>query len=189
MVLTNRRDLFERLRLYRTHGITRNQNDMVAEPDGAWYYEQTVLGYNYRITDIQAALGMSQLRRLGLFLERRRQLARRYEELLRDLPITLPWQHPQTDSSWHLYVIRVNARSAGRSRAEVFQKLRDRGIGVNVHYIPVHTQPFYKKRGFEHGDFPESERYYEEAISLPMYYALTDAEQDFVVKAVRDALK
>ncbi len=189
VVLTNRVDLYEKLKLFRTHGTTRDAALMEGESEGAWYYQQIALGFNYRLTDVHAALGLSQLRRIESFLARRRQLAKRYDKLLADLPLTLPWQDPRAESAWHLYVVRVQQREGGSGRAEVFGRLRERGIGVNVHYIPVHTQPYYRKLGFRQGDFPESERYYAEAISLPMYSALTDDEQDSVVEALRDALR
>ena len=189
MILTNQEELAQRVRCLRTHGITRDPQLMREESHGAWYYQQIALGFNYRLTDIQAALGISQLRRIDDFVERRRFLAQRYYALLQDLPVTLPWQHPDTASSWHLYVIRLQLDRLTASRRQIFDELRQRGIGVNIHYIPVHTQPYYEKLGFKLGDFPVSEQYYKEAFTLPLYYSLTDAQQDEVVKALKEVLQ
>ena len=188
MVLTNRKDLYEKLEILRTHAVTRNPALMTHEPDGEWYYQQIDLGYNYRMTDFQAALGNSQMNRLDKFVARRRELARRYDEAFRGLPLKRPYQNPDTNSSWHLYVVRVDFQKAGLTKGELFVKMRERGVQLNVHYIPVHTQPYYKSLGFNRGDFPVSEKYYDEAFTLPIYYDLTDAEQDTVISALRDAL-
>jgi UDP-4-amino-4,6-dideoxy-N-acetyl-beta-L-altrosamine transaminase len=188
MLLTEDDALAERLALLRSHGITRDAARMTHPPHGDWYYQQVELGYNYRMTDIQAALGLSQLQRLDEYLARRHALADRYDHLLADLPLTLPWQHPDGWSGLHLYVIRLQLERIARSHREVFDALREQGIGVNLHYIPVHTQPYYRAFGFADGDFPESERYYAEAISLPMFPALSDADQDRVVAGLRKAL-
>jgi dTDP-4-amino-4,6-dideoxygalactose transaminase len=188
MVLTNRRDLYEKLIRLRSHGITRNPDLMQGEPHGAWYYQQLELGFNYRMTDIQAALGTSQMQRLDEFLARRRFLSLRYNRLLQDLPLTLPWQHPETNSSWHLYVIRLNLGKINKTHRQVFDQLRQAGIGVNLHYIPVHTQPYYQNLGFQWGDFPVSEGYYEDAISIPLHYGLLDKEQDRVVATLQAVL-
>ena len=188
MVLTNREDLYEKLIRLRTHGITRNPDLMQEESHGLWYYQQLELGFNYRITDIQAALGASQMQRLDEFVARRRVLAARYNELLQDLPITLPWQHPDTESSWHLYVIRLQLEKINKTHRQVFEELRQAGIGVNLHYIPVHTQPYYQKLGFEWGDFPQSEQYYREAISIPLYAGLTQENQDRAIESLRGIL-
>ena len=184
MALTNDAQLAERMALLRSHGMTRDAARMSREPDGPWYYEQIDLGFNYRMTDVQAALGLSQLTRLHDYVQRRHALARRYDERLAGLRLTTPWQHPDSYSGLHLYVIRVDA---GRRRS-VFDALRAQDIGVNVHYIPVHTQPYYRQLGSANGPFPEAERYYAEAISLPMYAALGEAQQDRVVEALRKAL-
>ncbi len=189
MVVTNRSDLHEKLMRLRTHGITRNPELMQGESHGLWYYQQLELGFNYRMTDIQAALGASQMQRLDEFVSRRRFLAARYNELLQDFPLVLPWQHPDTESSWHLYVIRLQLDKIAKTHRQVFEELREAGIGVNLHYIPVHTQPYYEKLGFKLGDFPQAEQYYQEAISLPLYYDLTEENQERVVAAVRDILK
>jgi len=184
MVLTNDTALYERLLRLRSHGITRDEGQMEGPSEGAWYYQQIELGYNYRMTDLQAALGTSQLERLAEFLARRRALALRYDQLLGDLPVTLPRLHPHCESSWHLYVVQVRAES----RRQVFDALRAGGIGVNVHYIPVHLQPYYRRQGFKPGDFPVAENYYAGAISLPLHAGLTDGQQDEVVGALRKAL-
>ena len=184
MALTNDAELAKLMQLDRSHGITRD-SDMMEESDpGAWYYEQHRLGYNYRMTDINAALGLSQLDRLEEFIERRRMIARRYDEAFADLPVTTPWQLPEANSAWHLYVIRVDA-AAHRT---VFDELRESGILVNLHYMPVYLQPYYRKLGFEPGLCPNAESYYAEAISLPMFPTLSEEQQDKVIAAVRKAV-
>jgi UDP-4-amino-4,6-dideoxy-N-acetyl-beta-L-altrosamine transaminase len=186
MLMTNDAALQQQLARLRSHGMVRTP--ALAEEHGPWYYEQHDLGYNYRMTDIQAALGLSQLRRLDEFVARRRQLAARYDSLLQGLPLRTPWQHPDGRSAFHLYPIWIDEPRAGKSRRTVFEALRASGIGVNVHYIPVPTQPYYRRLGFRAGQFPAAERYYQGAISLPMYFSLSEAEQDQVVAAVRKAL-
>jgi UDP-4-amino-4,6-dideoxy-N-acetyl-beta-L-altrosamine transaminase len=188
MVLTNQEALYEKLIRLRTHGITRNVNLMQGDSHGPWYYQQLELGFNYRITDIQAALGASQLQRLDEFVERRQFFANRYDQLLQSLPIVLPWQHPDTYSSYHLYVIRLKLEKIGKTHHQVFEELRQGGIGVNLHYIPVHLQPYYQKLGFQLGDFPKAEKYYQEAISIPMYYGLTEEAHDRVVAVFTEVL-
>jgi len=188
MALTNDAALAERMELLRSHGITRDPALMTHEPDGPWYYQQVDLGFNYRMTDLQAALGVSQLERLDRYVQRRHELAQRYNQLLQPLPLTPPWQHPDSYSGLHLYVIRLQLDSGARSHRQVFERLRALGIGVNLHYIPVHTQPYYRQLGFTHGDFPEAERYYAEAISLPLYATMTEQQQDQVVAALAEAL-
>ncbi|MBD2546517.1 UDP-4-amino-4,6-dideoxy-N-acetyl-beta-L-altrosamine transaminase [Planktothricoides sp. FACHB-1370] len=189
MVVTNRQDLYQKLIRLRTHGITRNPDLMQGESHGLWYYQQLELGFNYRMTDIQAALGASQMQRLDEFVSRRRFLAARYNELLQDFPLVLPWQHPDTESSWHLYIIRLKLDKIAKTHSQVFEELRQAGIGVNLHYIPVHTQPYYQKLGFAWGDFPEAEAYYQEAISLPLYYGLSEENQNRVVAVLRDIIE
>lgn len=189
MVLTNRKDLHERLLLLRSHGITRDPAAMSEPAHGPWYYQQVALGFNYRMTDIQAALGASQMRRLGEFVEKRQRLAQRYDCLLADLPVITPARNADAYSACHLYVIRLQLPRLRKSHAEIFTELRSRGIGVNLHYIPVHTQPHYAQLGFLPGDFPEAERYYAEAISLPLYAALDEGQQDAVVQALKDTLQ
>ncbi|AMK26076.1 MULTISPECIES: UDP-4-amino-4,6-dideoxy-N-acetyl-beta-L-altrosamine transaminase [Sphingobium] len=185
MALTNDAVLASRMELLRSHGVTRDPDQMTHTPDGPWYYQQVALGFNYRMTELQAALGISQMKRLEAFVARRHELARRYDKLLAGLPITLPWQHPDSYSGLHLYVIRVPVAR----RRSVFEAMRAAGIGVNLHYIPIHTQPYYQAMGFRPGDFPEAERYYAEAISLPMYHVMTDAQQDRVVATLMMALE
>jgi UDP-4-amino-4,6-dideoxy-N-acetyl-beta-L-altrosamine transaminase len=175
--------LAERIALLRTHGITRDPSRMHGVSEGPWYYEQVDLGYNYRLTDMQAALGASQLRRMPAFLIRRRALVQRYRQRLAALPLTLPIGDADEDSAWHLFVVRV----AAERRRDVFEALRAADIGVNVHYIPVHLQPEYRRLGFRSGQFPEAERYYSEAITLPLYPGMTDADQDRVVAVLEQA--
>ena len=189
MALTNDDQLAEGMNLYRSHGVTRDHNMMTHAPDGPWYYQQVELGYNYRMTELQAALGISQMDRLDAFIARRHELAKRYDVLLRELSLTTPWQHPESYSGLHLYVIRLKLEKINLTHREVFESLREHGIGVNLHYIPVHTQPYYQDLGFRWGDFPEAERYYGEAISLPMYQGLTDQQQDEVVEALAKILE
>ena len=188
MAVTNDGDLATRLSLLRSHGITREPDLMTGPMDGPWYYQQVALGYNYRMTDLQAALGVSQLSRLGEFVARRHEIAARYNDLLADLPITLPWQSPESYSAFHLYVIRLQLDTIGTGHRQVFEYLRDREILVNLHYIPVHTQPYYRQFGFKKGDYPEAEQYYREAISIPMHPLLSIEDQDRVVGALREAL-
>ncbi|MGD9686119.1 MAG: UDP-4-amino-4,6-dideoxy-N-acetyl-beta-L-altrosamine transaminase [Desulfobacter sp.] len=188
MALTNDAALAERMELLRSHGITRDPALMTHEPDGPWYYQQVALGFNYRITDLQAALGVSQLERLDRYVQRRHELAQRYNQLLQPLPVTTPWQHPDSYSGLHLYVIRLQLDRIAKSHRQVFEALRAAGIGVNLHYIPVHTQPYYRQLGFNHGDFPEAERYYAEAISLPLFATMTEQQQDQVLAALGEAL-
>ncbi len=185
MILTNKKEIYEKLLMLRTHGITRNEQFMKSDSEGPWYYEQVDLGFNYRITDIQSALGLSQLKRLDDFIKRRNYLAERYNNLLKDLPITLPVINKDCYSAWHIYVIRLNLNAIKKTRKQVFNELKSANVGVNVHYIPVHTQPFYKSLGFKKGDFPNSEKYYEEAITLPLFYDLTEEEQDYIVSALK----
>jgi UDP-4-amino-4,6-dideoxy-N-acetyl-beta-L-altrosamine transaminase len=191
MLLSNDDALHRQLGLLRSHGMVRDPAELEDQGQGAWYYEQHALGFNYRITDIQAALGLSQLGRLDAFVARRRAIAARYTTLLADLPVTTPFQAAYGESAWHLYPVWIQPGADGdvaARRKAVFASLREQGIGVNVHYIPVPNQPYYQRLGFKPGQFPQAERYYSGAISLPMYYSLTDAEQDQVVEAVRKAL-
>lgn len=188
MALTNDAELANKMALLRSHGITRDPAQMTHEADGPWYYQQIDLGFNYRMTELQAALGVTQMERLDQFVARRHQLARRYDDLLAGLPVTTPWQHPDSYSGLHLYVIRLQLDKIGKTHRQVFEALRELGIGVNLHYIPVHTQPYYQRMGLGSGDFPEAERYYAEAISLPMFQTMTEAQQDEVIAALRKAL-
>lgn len=188
MALTNDAELANKMALLRSHGITRDPARMTHAPDGPWYYQQIDLGFNYRMTELQAALGVSQMARLDDYVARRHALAARYDTLLADLPLTRPWQHPDSYSGLHLYVIRLQLDQIGKPHREVFESLREQGIGVNLHYIPVHTQPYYQQMGFKAGDFPEAEHYYAEAISLPMYQSLTETDQYRVINALKKAL-
>lgn len=185
MALTNDDTLAGKMTLLRSHGITRDPA-LMAQPDaGGWCYEQIDLGFNYRLTDLQAALGISQLDRLDDYVARRHAIAARYNEQLAGPPLTLPFQHADGYSGYHLYVIQVNDKF---SRRDVFDALRKRGIGVNVHYIPVHTQPYYQQLGFHAGQFPQAEQYYSRAISLPMFPTMTEAQQDQVIAVLREIL-
>jgi UDP-4-amino-4,6-dideoxy-N-acetyl-beta-L-altrosamine transaminase len=186
MIVTNRSDLYDRLKQLRSHGITQDPAAMIEASPGAWYYEQQSLGFNYRLTDIQAALGLSQLQRLDQFVARRQEIFDRYQENLKDLPLQCPIA--QTQSSHHLYVVRLKLEKISRSKSEIFSSLREQGIGTQVHYIPVHTQPYYRQLGFNWGDFPISESYYQEAISLPIHYDLTDEEQDRIIQVLREVI-
>ncbi|BDM62926.1 UDP-4-amino-4,6-dideoxy-N-acetyl-beta-L-altrosami ne transaminase [Shewanella sp. NFH-SH190041] len=187
-VLTNNAALAEKLALLRSHGVTRNTDLMEGESHGAWYYEQVALGFNYRMTELQGALGASQISRLSEFVQKRHKLAERYNQRLADLPIVLPKQHTDTYSSFHLYIIRLKLNLLTKSRKQIFDELRDADIGVNVHYIPVHTQPYYQSLGFTVGDFPVAERFYSEAISLPLYADMTDTEQNEVISILTRVL-
>lgn len=184
MATTQDAGLARKMDLARSHGITRDPDQMTHAPDGPWYYQQISLGYNYRMTELQGALGLSQLKQLQSFLARRRQLAAQYDDLLAGLPLTRPAQHPDTNSSWHLYVVRVPAER----HTAVFEALRAAGLGVNLHYIPVHTQPYYQAMGFAAGQFPHAESYYAEAISIPLYPGLSDSDQKRVVQELTNAL-
>lgn len=188
MALTNDDDLASRMNLLRSHGITRDSALMTQEPDGPWYYQQIELGFNYRMTELQAALGVSQVDRLDDFVARRHELARRYDDMLADFPVVTPWQHPDSYSGLHLYVIRLKLDEIHASHREVFESLRERGIGVNLHYIPVHTQPYYQEMGFKADDFPQAMSYYREAISLPMFQGMTYEQQDQVIEALKLSL-
>ncbi|SFR85273.1 UDP-4-amino-4,6-dideoxy-N-acetyl-beta-L-altrosamine transaminase [Marinobacter daqiaonensis] len=189
MALTNDDQLANRLNLLRSHGITRDPALMTHEPDGPWYYQQVDLGFNYRMTELQGALGVSQMSRLDQYVARRHELARRYDDLLAHLPVTTPWQHSDSYSGLHLYVVRLQLDKISASHRQVFERLRDGGIGVNLHYIPVHLQPWYRQLGFRAGQFPEAERYYAEAISLPLFPTMTTEEQHEVVQALEEALE
>lgn len=189
MVLTNRRELCDDLQLYRSHGITRDPLRMTRTADGPWYYEQVTLGCNYRMTDMQAALGTSQMEKLDAFVARRRYLVERYNEKLKDLPLCTPCCAPEANPSWHIYIVRLDLARVKKSKQEIFEEMRQRGIMLNLHYIPVHLQPYYRALGFAEGDFPVSEQYYREALTLPLYYDLTDTQQDEVIAALREVLQ
>ncbi len=185
MCLTNDPQLAISLNRLRSHGIVRHPSEMTKLPDGPWYYQQIELGYNYRMTDIQAALGLSQMNRLDDFVSVRHSIAKRYNELLNEDWIELPWQHPDTYSGLHLYIIRVKKNTKGITHLQLFEKLRNAGILVNLHYIPVYRHPYYEAKGFEKQDFPNAESYYSEAISIPMFATLTESDQQFVADAIK----
>ena len=187
MVTTQDSELARRLQLLRSHGMTRETAELEREPDGDWYYEQHLLGFNYRLTDMQAALGLSQLRRMEDLHRQRVALADRYDQLLGRLPLVLPPRRDDRVSAWHLYAVEID-ESAGPSRADVFRAMRKAQIGVNVHYIPIHLQPYYARLGFKPGDFPAAEHYYRGAMSLPLFPALTEAQQQKVVDTLSSAL-
>ena len=182
MAVTNDPELALRMQRSRSHGITRDVAMMTHEPDGPWYYQQIDLGWNYRMTEMQAALGLSQHHQLAGFVDRRNELANRYDTLLRDLPLELPGRLPGARSAFHLYVIRLHDETRHRT---AFEALHTAGIGVNLHYIPVHLQPYYRGKGFSHGDFPLAEDYYKRAISIPLFPRLTNVEHDQVVAALK----
>lgn len=186
MALTNSKELANKMFLLRSHGITRDIEQMVDDSHGDWFYQQIDLGLNYRMTDIQAALGSSQYKRLDSFVAARNKIAERYKELLINMPLSVQEIIPSSYSSYHLFVIRLIENS---NKKQIFNHLRERGIGVNVHYIPVHTHPYYQKLGFAWGDFPESENYYKSAISIPMYPDLDKEKQDFIVTTLKTALE
>lgn len=189
MALTNNGELAEHMAMLRSHGITRNPGRLLQSSSPSWYYEQQMLGFNYRMTDIQAALGTSQLERLDGYIARRNTLALRYDHALKGLPLQLPTVQPGNQSAFHLYVVRLKRNATSRTHRHVFEELRQQGIGVNLHYMPVHLQPYYRALGFTPGQYPEAELHGAEAITLPMYPTLTDLEQDQVVDALHKTLE
>ena len=186
MALTNNHKIAERIGLLRTHGITKNPGQMINEPHGDWYYEQVDLGFNYRMTDIQAALGVSQLTRLDNYVSRRHDLAKRYGKLLKNLPLTTPYQNNDNYSAFHLYVIRLIDSNKHKL---VFDYLRKANIGVNIHYIPVHMQPYYSQMNNNYNDLKQSELYYKDAISIPLFPTMREIDQDYIVDSIRKALQ
>lgn len=182
--LTNQKELADKMALLRSHGITRDPEMMTEASHGGWYYQQVDLGFNYRMTELQAALGVTQMQRLDEFVAARHVLSKRYNQLLSGLPLVLPYQLKNTYSGLHLFVIRLKLNEISLTHKQVFDALRENGIGVNLHYIPVHTQPYYQAIGYSEGDFPESESYYQEAISLPMFHGMTEDQQDTVVRVI-----
>ncbi|MCK6263259.1 UDP-4-amino-4,6-dideoxy-N-acetyl-beta-L-altrosamine transaminase [Vibrio sp. ZSDE26] len=187
--LTNQKELADKMVLLRSHGITRDPEMMSETSHGGWYYQQIDLGFNYRMTELQAALGVTQMQRLEEFVAARHLLSKRYNELLSELPIILPHQLENTYSGLHLFVIRLKLDKILMTHRQVFDALRENGIGVNLHYIPVHTQPYYQNLGFKTGDFPAAERYYKEAISLPMYHSMSKKQQEQVIAILERILK
>ncbi|MEZ8375697.1 UDP-4-amino-4,6-dideoxy-N-acetyl-beta-L-altrosamine transaminase [Vibrio cyclitrophicus] len=186
--LTNQKELADKMALLRSHGITRDPEMMTEASHGGWYYQQVDLGFNYRMTELQAALGVTQMQRLDEFVAARHVLSKRYNQMLSELPLVLPYQLENTYSGLHLFVIRLKLDEISLTHKQVFDALRENGIGVNLHYIPVHTQPYYQAMGFTAGEFPESERYYQEAISLPMFHGMTEEQQNTVVRVVTEIL-
>ena len=189
-VTTNDDELYKKLLLFRTHGITRVQSWMDKESEGGWYYQQIALGYNYRMTDMQAALLSSQLDKLGLFGKRRKELVKRYDEAFSSMPeITVQKEIPESDTVRHLYVIQLNTELLKCGRREVFDALQAEGIGVNVHYIPVYSFPYYQKLGYKMGTCPNAERLYDRMISIPLFYSMSDEDQDNVIKAIKKVIE
>jgi len=186
---TNNPELAKKMDLLRSHGITRDPTLLTRESHGDWYYEQIDLGFNYRMTEMQAALGVSQMTRLHDFVAKRNSLASRYDDLLKDFPLSIPKQIKDSYSGRHLYVIRLKLNELSLSHKQVFDKLRTNGVGVNLHYIPVHTQPYYQKLGFTFGDFPAAEHYYQEAVSLPLFHLMTIEQQDEVIRVLSSTLQ
>jgi UDP-4-amino-4,6-dideoxy-N-acetyl-beta-L-altrosamine transaminase len=188
MILTNRKDYYDKLVLYRTHGIVKDPQFMESPTEGVWYYQQVALGMNYRITDIQAALGLSQLKRIDDFVSRRQEIAARYDNLLEGLPLKIPVRQSYSHSAFHLYVVQLDLENIKLSRRMLFERIRDDGISLNVHYIPVHLQPYYRRLGFKESDFPHAEQYYKQAATLPIYFDMTDNDQVRVVDSLKRAL-
>ena len=186
--MTNNPKLDQKMRLFASHGITRNTELMENVPDGPWYYEQLSLGSNYRMTELQAALGLSQMSRINSFIQKRHQIAKRYNDELKHLPLTLPAQGNEHYSSYHLYIIRLKLDAIQKSHKEIFEELRHEGLGVNLHYIPVYHHPYFKKLGFKKGYCSEAENYYREAISIPIYFGLSDELQDQAIETILKVL-
>lgn len=188
MAVTQQAHLAEKMQRLRSHGITRDAGQMTTSPDGPWFYQQIDLGFNYRLTDMQAALGLSQLTRLAEFVARRHTVFQHYQSLLKDSPVIFQQQPEACYSSLHLLVVRLQSNRLSKTRQQVFEWLRQAEIGVNVHYIPVHLQPYFQKMGFQPGDFPEVEAYYQDAMTLPLFPALTEEQVHFVVDRLNEVL-
>ena len=186
LATTNNKNLLEKMQLFRSHGITRDAKLMTKKSQRSLYYEQTVLGFNYRMTDLQAALGISQMKRLDIFVTKRHVLRNNYNLLLNNLPLIKPFQDQDSYSSLHLYPIQIDLEKTNKNREKIFEELRSSGVGVNVHYIPIHTHPYYQKLGFQNGDFPNTEAYYTRAISLPLQSVMSIDQQKFIVKKMKD---
>lgn len=184
-VLTNQKSMFEKLLLFAKHGVTKDAAQYQGDSHGPWYYQQLALGYNYRLSDLHAALGLSQLKKLDVFIQRRTEIAKKYDLALADLPLKLPLVEPHSQSAWHLYMIELTVHS----RQEIYQQLHAKGVGVNVHYIPIHLQPYYQQLGFKQGDFPASECFYQHALTLPLFPSMTDAEQNKVINTLVEVLR
>ena len=189
LATTNDKELLTRMQLFRSHGVTRDPELMNKETEGGWYYQQVELGFNYRMTELQAALGVSQMERLDEFVALRHQRQVRYDKLLKGLPIVVPYQSLDSYSALHLYPIQLELENISKSHTQVFDELRQKGLGVNLHYIPVHIQPYYEKMGFSRGDFPEAEKYYSRAISIPLFHTMTVEQQDEVLNVLMRVLQ
>src|SRR5699024_2717230 len=186
MITTNNKTFFEKLIQFRTHGITRDQS-LLNVNHGPWYYEMHFLGYNYRMTDIQAALGSSQLDKLDMFIDKRKEIVRKYNDGFNELKeIVVPFQGMSSDSSWHLFVIQIKSDLLSINRKAFFDKLREANIGVNVHYIPVHLQPYYQKLGYKQGDYPNAEALYKNIITLPLFPTMTSQDVQHVIDTVKE---
>jgi dTDP-4-amino-4,6-dideoxygalactose transaminase len=173
------------MQLFRSHGVTRDPELMIKKAEGGWHYQQVELGFNYRMTELQAALGVSQMKRLDEFVALRHQRQKRYDELLKNLPVVVPYQDMDSYSALHLYPIQIKTDKVKNTRKEIFEALRKNDIGVNVHYIPVHTQPYYENIGFKKGCYPNAEAYYDSAISIPLFSQMSVIQQDMVVKNLK----
>jgi len=189
LATTNNKKLSERMQLFRSHGVTHDPGLMTKEAEGSWYYQQVELGFNYRMTELQAALGVSQMRRLDEFIVKRHKLQERYDLLLEDLPIIKPYQDKDSYSALHLYPIKIQVNKVKNTKKEIFEALRKNGISVSVHYIPVHTQPYYENIGFKKGCYPNAESYYQRSISIPLYFGLTLEQQDKVIESLKQVLQ
>lgn len=189
LATTNQPDLMEKMCRLRSHGITRDPNLMTKQAEGSWYYQQIDLGFNYRMTELQAALGLSQAKRLDEFVVKRHSIQQQYDKFLEPMPIITPHQHRDNYSALHLYPIQLELDKISKSHAVIFQELRDNGLSVNLHYIPVHLQPYYQQMGFKEGDFPQAEHYYSRAISLPMYPGLTLPDLEKIFSILKGIIK
>jgi dTDP-4-amino-4,6-dideoxygalactose transaminase len=189
LATTNDEKLAERMQLFRSHGVTRDAKLITNVSEGDWYYQQVDLGFNYRMTELQAALGVSQMQRLDEFTTKRHILQERYDSLLSGLPIIKPYQDKDSYSALHLYPIQVDLNKVSKNREQIFNELRENGVGVNVHYIPIHTQPYYLQFGFKEGNFPNSEYYYSRTVSIPLFHTMTLEQQDEVVIVLNNILK
>ena len=188
LATTNDKNLSERMQLFRSHGVTRDPELMTKKTEDGWYYQQVELGFNYRMTELQAVLGVSQMERLDEFVTLRHKCQNRYDELLKNLPIITSYQDLDSYSALHLYPIQIEDNKVSKTRQKIFQELRDNGIGVNVHYIPVHIQPYYQNLGFKKGDFPNSEGYYDRVISIPIFSSMSICQQDLIVKNLKNII-
>ncbi len=188
MAVTNKKEVAEKMALLRSHGVTRDENKMSVNSDGPWFYQQIETGFNYRMNELQAALGISQFKRLNDIVVRRNDLANRYDKLLEKHPLSLPLRIEGTYSSFHLYIVRLRFDYIKIDKKQIFYNLKKKGIGVNVHYIPIHTQPVFKGLGFTSGDFPEAEHYYSEAMTIPLFHTMTNEQQDMVAEALMSSL-